>query len=74
MPRVSPISRKAKPQAESFRFTQAIAMEHLRSGFVAKIVRGTVYPIDHPMVRQFPEFWRALGPRVDELGEVNDAA
>jgi hypothetical protein len=65
------LRRRPRPESKpSFEFTEAIAMEHLRTGFVAEIARGTVYPIDHPMVRQFPEYFRAIGPRVDQLEEV----
>jgi hypothetical protein len=66
MPRMKP-ARKTKPQAESFRFTEAIAMQILRTGFTQEIPRGRVLPIDHELVRRCPEFFRALGPRPDEV-------
>jgi hypothetical protein len=62
--------RRGKPaESPGFEFTQAIAMEHLRTGLVAEISRGMVYPIDHP-----PQFWRALGPRPDEVEVTTMAA
>jgi hypothetical protein len=60
--------RKPKPQPEAFRFTEAIAMQILRVGFVEEVPRGRVLPIDHDLVRRCPEFFRALGPRPDEVG------
>jgi hypothetical protein len=69
MQRVKP-RRKSKPQPEAFRFEEVIAMETLRTGFVAEIPRGRVLPISHELVRQCPEYFRCLGPRPDAQ-EVN---
>jgi hypothetical protein len=69
------LRRRAKPKPEPrFRFTEVIAMEILRTGLTQEIPRGRVLPIDHELVRHCPEYFRCLGPRVDQLEEVNDAA
>jgi hypothetical protein len=69
MPR---LQRKTTAQAERFEFTEAICVEGFRSGFIAEIPRGRVYPRTHTSVIQHPEFWRLLGPRPDQ--EVNGDA
>jgi hypothetical protein len=67
MPRVRP-RKQAEPQQERFEFSEAIAMEVLRTGFVEEIPRGRVLPKTHQLVRDFPEFFRLLGPRPDAEG------
>jgi hypothetical protein len=63
MPRLRP----GKPPP--FEYREAICVEGFAAGWSDPIRRGAVYPIEHPMVRAHPEFWRLLGPRPDE--EVN---
>jgi hypothetical protein len=62
---------KIATETERFEFTHAIAVEGYRNGFTVEVMRGRVYPRDHSAVVQNPEFWRLLGPRPDELEEVN---
>lgn len=63
MPRLKP---KTGQPAEHFNFTEAICVEGYRTGFIAEIPRGRVYPRTHPSVLEHPEFWRLLGPRPDQ--------
>ena len=46
----------------------AIAVESFRPGAVAVMIeRYQRLPLDHPTVKAFPEFFRALGPLPEEV-------
>jgi hypothetical protein len=57
MPRLRP--RRETPAER--RIEMAICMEEFRSGAVAPLYRkGQQLPVDHPVVRAHPEFFRGL--------------
>ena len=64
MPRVRTKPRN-KVKAESFEFTHAVCVEGFSAGWSDPIARGS-YPLDHPMVENYPIFWRKLGPPIDD--------
>jgi hypothetical protein len=72
MPRVQTRRRRKSQVEPCFPFREAVATEVLRTGFIAEIAKGTVLPKDHQLVRDYPQFFRAIGPRVDEIKEVSD--
>jgi hypothetical protein len=59
MPRLKPSQQQADPP---FEYSQAICVEGFKAGWSDPIERGRVYPVEHPMVQSYPEFWRLLGP------------
>jgi hypothetical protein len=64
MPRRRP---KQQETPRSFEFTQAVCVEGFSAGWADPVKKGRIYPRDHHMVQSFPEFWRLLGPRPDEV-------
>ena len=48
---------------EIFVFSEAVCVESFAAGWSDPISKGRVYPKDHPMVVQYPEYWRLLGHR-----------
>jgi hypothetical protein len=70
MPRLRP---KQKETPQGFEFVEAVCTEPFSAGWSDPIQKGHVYPRDHHMVQQFPQFWRLLGPRPDEEVRKHDA-
>jgi hypothetical protein len=63
--------RREKPSAPVIE--SAIAMETFRPGFVAAMItRGQQLPLDHPVVRNYPEYFKGLVSLTGK--EVDNAA
>lgn len=66
MPRLRTKPKKAEPEPKRFQFELAVCVEAFRLGFTEEVPRGRVWPKDHRLVTGSPEYWRLLGPRLDE--------
>jgi hypothetical protein len=71
MPRLRPKTKR--PEPVPFQFEYVVCFEAY-SGWNGIVRRGDILARDHPQVRQYPAYWRLIGPPVNADGEVNDAA
>jgi hypothetical protein len=70
MPRLRGKAKKAEP--ETYRYAEAVCVESFRPVLGEPVSRGEIRALGHPLPRRFPGYFRALGPKLDELEEVTE--